>query len=191
MSRLAYAMPARPKGKPGELTLMIGLLLCLIAPFVLVIVHTEGEELALLKTNGVVAEAEVVAHQSREISNTNRKGQDRSTTAYLLEVRYDVMSSTRYANWAKGTGIAASRYPALTTTSFEVAQSEQSASPVGSRQTVAFLPDDPSTIKLVSTVEEETSPAHVAKYYAALALMLLAGAWLVRRGWRQRKAGNG
>ncbi|GAA0768906.1 hypothetical protein FHS52_001366 [Erythromicrobium ramosum] len=190
MNGAAYTLPARNRGKPGELTLMIGLALCLIAPFVLVIIHTEADEHALLKVNGVVAEGEVVAHDSRENSSTSRKGRDRSTTSYLLEVRFDVMARTPYAEWARGAGLAHSRFPALTTTTFEVSQPEQAASPVGSRQTVTFLPGDPGKMKLVSTVEAETSAAYFAKYYAAIAAMMLAGAWLIRRGWRQRMAGR-
>jgi len=190
MSGAAYTLPARNRGKPGELTLMIGLALCLIAPFVLVIIHTEADELALLKANGVVAEGEVVAHDSRENSSTSRKGRDRSTTSYLLEVRFDVMARTPYADWARGAGLAPSRFPALTTTVFEVSQPEQAASPVGSRQMVTFLPGDPGKMQLVSTVEAETSAAYFAKYYAAMTAMMLAGAWLIRRGWRQRMAGR-
>jgi len=191
MSSAAYTLPARNRGKPGELTLMIGLALLLIAPFVLVIIHTEADEFALLKANGVVAEGEIVAHDSRENTRTSRKGRDRSTTSYLLEVRFDVMSRTPYADWAEGDGLVPSRYPALTTTTFEVSQPEQAASPVGSRQTVTFLPGDPGTMKLVSTVEARTSAAYFAQYYAAMAAMMLVGAWLMRRGWRLRKAGGG
>lgn len=190
MSRADYALPARNRGKPGELTLMIGLVLCLIAPFVLVIIHTEADELALLKVNGVVAEGEIVAHGSRENRSTSRKGLDRSTTSYLLEVRFDAMARTPYAEWAEGAELVQSRFPALTTTTFEVSQPEQAASPVGSRQTVTFLPGDPSKMKLVSTVAAETSAAYFAKYYAAMAAMMLAGAWLIWRGWRQRMAGR-
>jgi len=191
MTRSAYVLPARGKGKPGELTLMIGLALCLIAPFLLVIIHTEFDALALLKVNGVVTEGEVIAHDSREHSRTNRKGQERATTSHLLEMRYDAMARTPYADWASGAGITPSRYPAFTTWRFEVSQSEQVASPVGSHQTVAFLPHDHSTMKLVSTIEEQTSAAHFAKYYSAIAAMMLAGLWLMWRGWRQRRAGGG
>ena len=190
MSGADYTLPARNRGKPGELTLMIGLALFLIAPFVLVIIHTEADELALLKANGVVAEGEIISHDSREHSRTSRKGRDRSTTSYLLEVRFDVMARTPYADWAKGRELARSRFPALSTTTFEVSQPEQAASPVGSRQTVTFLSGDPNTMKLVSTVEAQTSAAYFAQCYAAMAAMMLAGAWLMRRGWRQRIAGR-
>lgn len=186
-----FTLPARSRDKPGELTLMIGLALFLIAPFVLVIIHTEADELALLKANGVVAEGEIISHDSRENSSTSRKGRDRSTTSYLLEVRFDVMARTPYADWATEAELARSRFPALSTTTFEVSQPEQAASPVGSRQTVTFLPRDPSTMKLVSTVEAQTSAIYFAQYYAAMAAMMLAGAWLMRRGWRQRMEGRG
>ena len=43
MSGADYTLPARNRGKPGELTLMIGLALFLIAPFVLVITHTDAD----------------------------------------------------------------------------------------------------------------------------------------------------
>lgn len=191
MSGAAYTLPARATGKPGELTLMIGLLLCAIAPFVLVIVHTEADELALLEASGVVTEAEIIAHDSREIARTDNKGRERSTTSYLIEVRYDVMARTPYAAWAGGKGLTPSRYPALTTTTFEVSQSDQAASPVGSRKMVAFLTGDPGKMKLASTIAEQTSFAYFAGYYAAMAAMLAAGAWLVRRGWRQTRAAGG
>lgn len=158
-----FTLPARGRDKPGELTLMIGLALFLIAPFVLVIIHTEADELALLKANGVVAEGEIISHESRENSSTSRKGRDRSTTSYLLEVRFDVMARTPYADWATGAELTRSRFPALSTTTFEVSQPEQAASPVGSRQTVTFLPRDPSTMKLVSTVEAQTSAIYFAR----------------------------
>lgn len=90
---------------------MIGLALFLIAPFVLVIIHTEADELALLKANGVVAEGEIISHDSRENSRTSRKGRDRSTTSYLLEVRFDVMARTPYADWAKGQNWPARAFP--------------------------------------------------------------------------------
>jgi hypothetical protein len=178
----------RRKGKPGEFLLILGLLPVVIAPVVLAIVHGEAAEYNLLKADGVVAEAEILAHKEEEIYNTSQKGRDRSTTAHILEVRYDAMSATPYAQWKQTGKIVPAQYPALVNTEFEVASAYLATNAVGSKQPVVSIRNNPSTMRLVETVEYETSSANFLRYYLAMGALFVAGIAMMVVGWRKRKA---
>jgi hypothetical protein len=188
VSDTTYQLPKRNRGKPGELMLIIGVLPVLIAPFVLAIVHSEGAEYDVLKAQGVVAEAEILAHKEREVYRSDRKGRDRSTTSHILEVRYDAMAATPYADWKKSGKILPSQYPALVTNEFEVPESYLATSPVGSKKPVALLRHNANTMRLTETVEYETSASYFMQYYLAMGALFLAGIAMMVVGWRKRKA---
>jgi hypothetical protein len=178
----------KSQGKPAEWLLIIGLLLVLVPPIVLAIVHNEAAEYSQLKSQGVVAEAQVQAHKQREVYGSGRKGRDRSTTAHLLGVRLDAMAATSYTEWKATGALRASKYPALVTREFEVSQSDIASHPVGSKHPVLFLKNNSIRMELVSAVERETSLTYFLKYYLAMGALFLAGVAMTAVGWRKWKA---
>ena len=176
----------RRKGKPGELTLMIGLALMVISPFVLAIVHGEGDEYDALKTQGVVTMAEIAGHASREEGYTDRKGRSKTRTNHYLKVRYDLNAATTYPEWKANAKLAPASYPVITTTEFEVPQPYLATNPVGTKKPVALMRGDSSTLELVEQLEYETSASYFLKYYLAMAALFVAGLAMTVHGWRKR-----
>lgn len=178
----------KSQGKPGEWLLILGLLLLLVPPMVLAIVHSEATEYAQLMSQGVVAEAQVQAHKEHAVYGSGSKSRDRSTTSHLLEVRYDTMAATSYAEWKASGAFRASKHPAFVTRQFEVSRSEIANHPVGSKHPVIFLKNNSIPMELVSTVEREISLAYFLKYYLAMGALFLAGLVMMFVGWRKWKA---
>ncbi|TAG01930.1 MAG: hypothetical protein EAZ43_10540 [Betaproteobacteria bacterium] len=188
MTQHSNQPPKKSDGKPGEWLLIIGFLLVLVPPIVLAIVHNEAAEYSQLKSQGVVAEAQVQAHEQRAVYGGVRKGRDRSTTSHILEVRLDAMAATSYAEWKATRALRVSKYPAMVTRECEVSQSDIANHPVGSKHPVLFLKNNLTRMELVSTVERETSFAYFLKYYLAMGALFLAGAAMTVAGWRKWKA---
>lgn len=184
------ALRERRKGKPGELWLAIGVACMAIAPFVLAIVHNEGAEFDELKQQGVVSEAQILRHSQREKHYTDRKGRDKTSTVYSVEVRYDANAKTTFADWKTNGSVAPAKYPATLTHQFDISGSYVESHPAGTSKPVVFLPGNMSSMKLAEQVEAETSFSYFLKYYLAMAALFAAGAAMTVVGWRKRKAGG-
>ena len=176
----------RRKGKPGELLLMTGIVLTIAAPFALVLTNQQGEKLASLKGQGMVAEATVKSKAVRSESYTDRKGRPKSRDLHSLDLAHDINAELRYADWKAGKAFSKPQYPALTSTSIDVGQSYYDALAVGQKTTVVRNPSDYKGMMLADQLEYETSFAYRLWWYLGTGAAVLAGLAMTLAGWRKR-----
>lgn len=182
----AEQLRERRKGKPGELLLMTGLVLTIAAPFALVLTNQQGEKLASLKEQGMVAEAAVKSKAVRSESYTDRKGRPKSRDLHSLDLAHDINAELRYADWKAGKRFAKPQYPALTSTSIDVGQSYYDALAVGQKTTVVRNPSDYKSMMLAEQLEYETSFIYRMWWYLGTGAAVLAGLAMTVAGWRKR-----
>lgn len=180
------ALRERRKGKPGELPLLTGVLLMIAAPFALIMVSDSDAKLAVLKTDGVVAEATVKDKTVQSESYTDRKGRQKSRDVRTLVLQHDLNAEQRYTDWKAGKAFAKPQYPAVTTTSIEVGESYFDALAVGTRTTVVRNPSDYKSMILTQQLEYETSLAYRLWWYLGAGIAVLAGLAMTVTGWRKR-----
>jgi hypothetical protein len=176
----------RRKGKPGELLLMIGLVLMVIAPFALFLTNQEGEKLAALKDNGMVAQATVKEKSVRSESYADSKGRSKTRDLYLLNLSHDFNAQQKYADWKAGKPFPVSKYPAVTTREIEVGSSYHDALAAGQKTTVIHNPSDYKSMMLTEEFEYETSFAYMMWWYLGTGAAFLAGLTMTAMGWRKR-----
>lgn len=176
----------RRKGKPGELGLMLGILLTIAAPAALVLHQVNGENLDALKTEGKVAEAIVKEKSVQSESYADRKGRQKSRDVYMLSLQHDINAELPFADWSSGKAFAKPQYPAVTTTSIEVGESYYDALTVGAKTTVVRIPSDYKSMMLTDQVEYETSFVYSMWWYLGAGAALLAGLALTLSNWRKR-----
>lgn len=181
----------RSAGKPGEVQLVLGLLLIILAVgFYFGQTEVGDVQDAELKANGIVAEAWVKAKSIETESFTDRKGRPRTRTIHLLNVEHDLGASTKYADWAAKHSLAVSTYPAMTTTDFDVLASDHARISVGQKVKVIVLPTDPGTMELVENFEYRTSARFHLLLYLGLGAALLAGLYFTVAGVRKWSLSN-
>jgi hypothetical protein len=178
----------RRKGKPGELLLILGLCCMLIAPFALFLTSQEGEKLATLKSEGMVANATVKDKSVRSESYTDRKGRPKTRDLYSLNLSHDFNAQLKYADWKAGKLFPKSQYPAVTGRDIEVGSSYYEAMSAGQRTTVIHNPSDYKSMMLTEQFEYETSFAYMMWWYLGTGAVVLAGFAMMIAGWRKRKA---
>ena len=178
----------RRKGKPGELLLMLGLCCMLIAPFALFLTNQEGERLAALKSEGMVAQATVKDKSVGSESYTDRKGRSKTRDLYQLNLSHDFNAQLKYADWKAGKPFPKSQYPAVTSREIEVGSSYYDALTAGQRTIVIHNPSDYKSMMLTEEFEYETSFAYMMWWYLGTAAAVLAGFAMTVAGWRKRKA---
>ena len=177
----------RRKGKPGELLFMLGLCCMLIAPFALVLTNQEGEKLAALKSQGMVAEATLKDKSVRSESYTDRKGRSKTRDLYSLNLSHDLNAQLKYADWKAGKPFPISQYPAVTTREIEVGSSYYEALVAGQPTTVIHNPLDYNSMMLTEEFEYKTSFAYMMWWYLGTGAAVLAGFAMTIAGWRKRK----
>lgn len=176
----------RRKGKPGELLLTTGLLLMLAAPFGLFLTNENGDRLAALKAEGMVAEATVKDKAVRSESYTDRKGRQKSRELQSVNLQHDINAELKYADWKAGKPFAKPQYPAVTTTSIDVGASYYEALATGQKTTVIRNPSDYKSMMLTEQFEYESSFAYRMLWYLGAGLVFLAGLAATVTGWRKR-----
>lgn len=183
---VADQLRERRKGKPGELLLMTGIVLTIAAPFALVLTNQQGENLASLKEQGMVAQATVKAKGVRSESYTDRKGRAKSRDHHSLDLAHDINAELKYTDWKAGKPFAKPQYPAFTTTSIDVGQSYYDALAVGQKAAVVRNPSDYKSMMLAEQLEYETSFAYWMWWYLGTGAAVLAGLAMTVAGWRKR-----
>ncbi len=178
----------RRKGKPGELLLMIGIVLMLVAPFALVLTNQNGEKLAALQREGKVAEATVKDKSVSTESYTDRKGRAKTRDLYNLNLSHDLNAQLDYAEWKAGKAFPKPQFPAVTTRDIEVGSSYYEALDAGQKTTVIHNPSDYKSMMLTEQLEYETSVAYRLWWYLGTTAAVLAGLVMAVVGWRKRKA---
>jgi hypothetical protein len=176
----------RRKGKPGELTLMLGVVLMVVTPFALFLSNENGNKLAALKAEGMVAEATVKDKSVRSESYTDRKGRSKSRDQHALNLAHDINAELKYADWKAGKPFARPQYPAVTTTSIDVGESYYSALAAGQKTTIVRIPTDYKSMMLTEQLEYETSFVYRLWWYLGAGAALLAGLAMAVMGWRKR-----
>jgi hypothetical protein len=176
----------RRKGKPGELLLMIGLVLMIIAPFALVLTNENGEKLAALQSEGKVAEATVKDKSVRTESYTDRKGRSKTRELHILNLSHDFNAQLAYADWKAGKPFPASKYPAVTAREIEVGSAYYEALDAGQKTTVVHNPSDYKSMVLTEQLEYETSLSYMIWWYLGTGAAILAGLAMTIMGWRKR-----
>lgn len=176
----------RRQGKPGELGLMLGMVLMIAAPAALVLQQVNGENLDALKAEGKVAEAIVKEKSVRSESYTDSKGRQKSRDVHMLSFQHDINAELGFADWSGGKAFAKPQYPAVTTTSIEVGESYYDALSVGAKTTVVRIPSDYKSMMLTDQVEYETSFAYDMWWYLGAGAALLTGLALTLSNWRKR-----
>lgn len=176
----------RRKGKPGELQMMLGLVLAIGAPFAAYLSSEDARMLEALKANGAVAEATVFDRDDRTERYTDRKGRPKTRQVYTLSLRHDLNREVSYSEWKASGKFPLAKYPALATSSLDVGQGEYDAMLIGHKTEIIRDPSDPAGARLVQRVEEETAFGHLAAIYAAAAAGSLAGLTCMIFGWRKR-----
>lgn len=180
------ALRERRKGKPGELQLMTGLVLMIVAPVALAIQQSSNDHLAALQAQGMVAEAQVKDKSVRSESYSDRKGRQKSRDLYTLNLQHDINAELTYADWKARKPFAKPKYPAVTTTSIEVGQSYYDGLATGAKTTVVRIPSDYKSMMLTQRLEYETSFAYRMWWYLGGAALFVAGLALGMAGWRKR-----
>jgi hypothetical protein len=178
----------RRKGKPGELLLMIGIALMLVAPFALVLTNQNGEKLADLQSEGKVAEATIRDKSVRTEGYTDRKGRSKTRELHIVNLSHDLNAQLAYADWKAGQPFPSSKYPAVTAREIEVGSGYYDALVTGQKTTVIHNPTDHKSMMLTEQLEYETSLAYRLWWYLGTALAVLAGLAMAVIGWRKRKA---
>ena len=176
----------RRKGKPGELILMTGVVLMIAAPFALFLVNANGDKLAALKSEGMVAEAIVKDKSVRSESYTDRKGRSKTRDLHALNLQHDINAELKYTDWKAGKPFAKPQYPGVTTTSIDVGESYYDALAAGAKTTVVRTPTDYKSMMLTDQLEYETSFAYMMWWYLGTAAAVLAGLAMTIAGWRKR-----
>lgn len=176
----------RRRGKPGELGLMLGILLMIAAPAALVLHRVNGENLDALKTEGRVAEATVKEKSVQSESYSDSKGRQKSRDIHMLNLQHDINAELAFADWSGGKAFAKPQYPAVTTTSIEVGKSYYDALSVGAKTTVVRIPSDYKSMILTDQVKYEISFAYNIWWYVGAGAALLAGLALTLSNWRKR-----
>lgn len=180
------ALRERRKGKPGELLLMTGVVLMIAAPFALVLTNQNGEKLAVLKAEGVVAEAMVKSKTVRSESYTDRKGRSKTRDLHALDLTHDLNAELKYADWKAGKPFAKPQHPAVTSTSIDVGKSYHDALATGQKTSVVRVPTDYKSMMLTEQFEYETSFAYMVWWYLGVGAAVLAGLGMTVTGWRKR-----
>jgi hypothetical protein len=176
----------RRKGKPGELPLMIGIVLMIAAPFILVLQQANSEKLEALKSDGKVAEAIIKDKSVRSESYTDSKGRQKSRDVHTLNIQHDINAELTYADWSAGKPFAKPQYPAVATISIEVGEAYYDAQSVGRKTTVVRIPSDYKSMMLTEQLQYETSFAYNLWWYLGGAALFMAGLGLSVIGWRKR-----
>jgi hypothetical protein len=176
------------KGKPGELTLMLGLVCLVVAPFFLFMLNMNDEKYAALKTTGVVAEAMIKNKSVDTESYTTSKGRQKTRKVYRLDVEFDFNAPTRYVDWKASGSMAPSPNKAITSTILDVGSSYHDKLAVGAKTTVIRNPIDYKSLMLVDQLETETSFAYHLKWYLGMGALALAGLGMTVMGARKRFA---
>ncbi|RDV07273.1 hypothetical protein DXH95_07885 [Sphingorhabdus pulchriflava] len=176
----------RRKGKPGELGLMLGIVLMIAAPVALALQQANGEKLDALKSEGRVTEAIVKEKSVRSESYTDNKGRQKSRDIHMLNLQHDINAELNFADWSAGKAFVKPQYPAVTTTSVEVGEAYYDALSVGAKTTVVRNPSDYDSMMLTEQVEYETSFAYNIWWYLGGAAAFLAGLVLTAINWRKR-----
>lgn len=176
----------RRRGKPRELLLMTGVVLMIAAPFGLVLANENGEKLAALKADGMVAEATIKDKSVRSESYTERKGRPKNRDQHALNIAHDINAELKYADWKAGKPFAKLPYPAVTTISIDVGESYYDALAAGQKTTVVRNPSDYNSMMLTEQLEYETSFAYLMWWYLGAGATFLAGLAMAVMGWRKR-----
>lgn len=176
------------RGKPGELMLTLGILTMIAAPFGLVLATQSIDNLAALKTEGMVAEATVTDKAVRAESYVDSNGRARIRDSHKLSLRHDLNAQLSYADWKAGKPFPAPQFPALTTREITVAQAAHAALAKDQTTTVIHNPQDYSSMMLTEAFEQQTSGSTMLLWYLGAAAAFVAGAAMTVIGWRQRTA---
>jgi hypothetical protein len=176
----------RRKGKPGELLLMIGLALMLIAPFALVLTNQNAETLSALQSEGKVAEATVKDKSVRSESYTDSKGRSKTRELHVLNLSHDFNAQLGYADWKAGKAFPKSQYPAVTAREIEVGSGYYDALSKGQKTTIIHNPSDYKSMMLTEQLEYETSFGYRLWWYLGTGAAILAGLAMAVVGWRKR-----
>jgi hypothetical protein len=176
----------RRKGKPGELLLMIGLVLMLVAPFALVLTNQNGEQLAALQSEGKVAEATVKDKSVRTESYTDRKGRTKKRELYSLNLSHDLNAQLDYGDWKAGKTFPKPQFPAVTARDIEVGSAYYEGLAVGQKTSIIHNPTDYKSMMLTEQFEYETSLVYRLWWYLGTGAAVLAGLAMAVMGWRKR-----
>lgn len=173
--------------RPGEVQLVLGLLLIILAVGFYFGQTVVGDvQDAELKAKGIVSEALVKAKLVQTESYTDRKGRPKTRTIHLLTVEHDMSASTLYADWKAKGSFAKSAYPAMTQSDFDVSSGDYDRIADGQKVTVIHLPSVFDSMELVSDFEYRTSRQFHLLLYLGVGLSLLAGLYFTFIGIRKR-----
>lgn len=178
----------KPKTKPGEWWFVASILFLVTSPVLFFITLDIDAKVAIIQKDGVVSEAVVKGHRTEEHTHTNSKGRTRSTTSYLLNLSYDLMSKNRFSDWNAGKPYLPSPNPANSTTEIEVKKPQYEELADGAQTMVALIPYKTETMKLASEMKWLASGTQSMIQYAISAVGLVVGIWTGLRGWKLRRA---
>ncbi|MFM5930580.1 MAG: hypothetical protein ACKOPQ_06700 [Novosphingobium sp.] len=179
---------ARRKGKPGELMLVLGVVIALAGPFAAALSRESAAKLAQIKAEGMVTQALVKTANVRSESYTDRKGRTKTRELHELGVEHDLNAQLPYVEWKAGKPFPQPRYKAVTSVTLDVGEAAYDRLPPGTITTIARLPSDYKSTVLTERVERETAFGYMLAWYLGAAAAVAAGLALAIAGWRRRKA---
>lgn len=180
--------PPKKLAKPGELMLWTGIVAVLIAPIIMFLIVSDGQQLAVLAEKGVVTQGVVKSKDVQTSSYTNNRGKSRSSKTYLVNFAYDFNASTPYAEWKKTGAIRPSAYPAPTTGDFEVGSDWYEKLQPGQTEMVIWQQGKYGEGMVVSEMEHRMSWGFQWSWYLGLGAVFAAGVWMTYAGWGKRRA---
>ncbi|MBD3729877.1 MAG: hypothetical protein IE933_09245 [Sphingomonadales bacterium] len=184
------------KGKPGELTLVIGGLALVSAAVIPVTTADVTARMDRLRDEGHVALATVKSARSEDRERVDYRGKPRpGADHYYLDLEFDRASPATHRDWMAGKPLAQSATPVLSRYELDVSRAIYAAHGPGSRIAISFIPGrfsfDKDSLQASQMVESQGSGEFRSGAYTAALLCGLLGLWLVRRGWRRRFGGDG
>ena len=167
-----------------QLWLCIALLCVMVAPTVWFIAAHHQARIDRLRSDGLVTMATVTGVREVEEAYTDRKGRHKTRSVDYIDLRYNMVPSTPYADFIASGTIAPHKGTVLMIGySRHSSNAEVAAIRVGDDVPVVVDPEDNQRAELASFVRDFTSTTSHIIVAVSLLLAILSG-WLA---WRRRR----